>query len=197
MASKVQIAKLALQHIGDRYDISDLSEASVEAEQVNLVFDTTRDAVLRRHAWGFAKKYALGGSLTGTVPGLWTYMYTYPTDCLLMRHIHNPAGLSAKPVPYEVAINADGTKVILTDLPDAELVYTYKVTDVTMFDAEFTMALSYEIAAMIAVPLTGDVQIATNLRELSARSMYAAEEGDSNEGTEDDDHEAPWITARQ
>ena len=37
MASKVQIAKLALQHVGDRYDISDITEATPEAEQVNLL----------------------------------------------------------------------------------------------------------------------------------------------------------------
>jgi hypothetical protein len=38
MASKVQIAKLALQHVGDRYDISDITEATPEAEQVNLLY---------------------------------------------------------------------------------------------------------------------------------------------------------------
>jgi hypothetical protein len=49
MASKVQIAKLALQHVGDRYDISDITEATPEAEQVNLLYDDTRDAMLPPH----------------------------------------------------------------------------------------------------------------------------------------------------
>ena len=43
MASETQIAKLALQHIGDRYDITDLTEESVEAEQVNLPLGFGRD----------------------------------------------------------------------------------------------------------------------------------------------------------
>jgi hypothetical protein len=60
MASKVQIAKLALQHIGDRYDISDITEATPEAEQVNLLFDDTRDALLRQHPWAFATRHGSG-----------------------------------------------------------------------------------------------------------------------------------------
>ena len=51
MASDVQIAKLALQHIGDRWDITALDDASPEAEQVNLIFEDTRDALLRAHPW--------------------------------------------------------------------------------------------------------------------------------------------------
>ena len=40
MASQVQIAKLALQHVGDRFDISSLTEFTPEAEQVNLFLTT-------------------------------------------------------------------------------------------------------------------------------------------------------------
>ena len=58
MSSEVQIARLALQHLGDRYDITSLNEASPEAEQVKLVFDNVRDMVLREHPWKFARKYS-------------------------------------------------------------------------------------------------------------------------------------------
>ena len=58
MASQVQIAKLALQHVGDRFDISSLTEVTPEAEQVNLIFNDTRDALLRQHPWNFAKKFS-------------------------------------------------------------------------------------------------------------------------------------------
>ena len=82
MASETQIAKLALQHVGDRYDISDLTEESVEAEQVNLIFDDTRDWLLRQHPWGFAKKFATPSALVGTVPNNYDFMYTYMTDAV-------------------------------------------------------------------------------------------------------------------
>jgi hypothetical protein len=51
VSSKVQIAKLALQHVGDRYDISDINEATPEAEQVKLLYDDTRDALLRQQGY--------------------------------------------------------------------------------------------------------------------------------------------------
>jgi hypothetical protein len=74
MSSEVQIARLALQNIGDRYDITSLNEASPEAEQVKLVFDNVRDMVLREHPWKFARKYATPAPLAGVVPGNWDYM---------------------------------------------------------------------------------------------------------------------------
>ena len=86
MASKVQIAKMALQHVGDRYDISDITEATPEAEQVNLLYDDTRDALLRQNPWVFATKYVTPAALAGPVPGNWTYMSVYPLqETLLLR----------------------------------------------------------------------------------------------------------------
>jgi len=52
--SDVQIAKLALQHLGDRFDITSLDDARPEAEQINLVFENVRDALLREHPWKFS-----------------------------------------------------------------------------------------------------------------------------------------------
>lgn len=53
------IGQLALQHLGDRFSITSLSDASTEAEQVNLVYEHARDATLRAHPWNFAKKWSL------------------------------------------------------------------------------------------------------------------------------------------
>ena len=104
MASQVQIAKLALQHIGDRYDISDIDEESVEAEQINLIWDDTRDELLRRYPWRFAKKYTNPAALSVTVPGLWTYAYQYPSACVMIRGITNPLGVNVAALKFEVAL---------------------------------------------------------------------------------------------
>ena len=80
--SDVQIAKLALQHIGDRFDITSLTEATPEAEQVNLVFENVRDALLREHPWKFALRYVKPASMSGTPPAQWGYMYAYPSTAV-------------------------------------------------------------------------------------------------------------------
>tara|TARA_R110002096_G_scaffold58166_2_gene146820 strand:- start:1351 stop:1941 length:591 start_codon:yes stop_codon:yes gene_type:complete len=195
MASEVQIAKLALQHIGDRFDISDLTESTPEAEQVNLIFVDTRDALLRQHPWNFAKKYATPAALTATVPGNWDYAYIYPTDAVRVLGVIDPleTGVAIK---FEVARNENNAKVILTDQVDAEFYYTAKITDSTQFDPEFTMALSYKLAAKLAMPLTGERAIAGDMDTLATNTINSAWETDSNEGIEEDLPEAPWIQAR-
>lgn len=195
MASEVQIAKLALQHIGDRWDISDLTENTPEAEQVNLVFADTRDALLRQHPFNFAKKYVTPAALTGTVPGNWTYMYVYPTDALRIRGVVDPAE-SGTPIKFEVARNSSDIKVILTNQLDAEFYYTARITNPTQFDPEFTMALSYKLAAKLAMPLTGERAIMGDMDTLATNVLNSAWETDSNEGIEEDLPEATWIQAR-
>jgi hypothetical protein len=195
MSSDVQIAKLALQHIGDRWDITALDNDSPEAEQVNLIFEDTRDALLRAHPWGFAKSYTSPASLSGTVPGNWDYMYTYLTDALVIQGIVDPteANLTIK---FEVARNNSGVKVILTNQQDPEFIYTKAITDPNEFDPEFVMAFSYMLAARLAIPLTGDGGIAQAMFQQAQSHIGMAEESDSAELIEPDKPDAPWITAR-
>ena len=195
MASNVQIAKLALQHIGDRWDITALDDASPEAEQVSLIFDDTRDALLRAHPWGFAKKFTSPAALSGTVPGNWDYMYTYMTDALTVRGIIDPTKENLT-IKFEVARNSSGAKVILTNQEDPEFVYTQAITDPNEFDPQFVLAFSYMLASRLAIPLTGDGSIAQAMLQQALISVGAAEETDSNEGVEPDKPEASWITAR-
>lgn len=196
MASQVQIAKLALQHVGDRFDISSLTEFTPEAEQVNLIFNDTRDALLRQHPWNFAKKFVSPATVAGTVPGGWTFMYLYPTDAVRILGITNPLGRGQPPIEFEVARNAANNRVLLCDQESAEIVYTARITTTEDFDAEFTMALSYSLAAKLAMPLTGDRGIAGELEKLATIYCNSAWETDASEGIEPAKPEADWITAR-
>ena len=195
MASETQIGKLALQHIGDRYDITDLTEESVEAEQVNLIFDDTRDWLLRQFPWNFATSYATPAALTGTVPNNFDYMYTYMTDAVRVLLVVDPLGLDTE-IPFEVARNSGDVKVILTDQADAEFRYTKRISDTAQFDPEFTMALSYALAAKLAMPLTGDRSIMGDMQNLARNVINSAWATDANEGKADDIPDADWIAAR-
>ena len=196
MASKVQIAKLALQHIGDRYDISDITEATPEAEQVNLLFDDTRDALLRQHPWSFATKYTSPAALSGTAPGHWEYMFLYPTDCIRMLGIVNPLGKDQPHVKFEVARNSSGKRVILADIGEPEIFYTARIEDTTDYDPEFVMAFSYVLAARLVMPLVGERSIAADLYQQAQAVLNSAWETDSNEGIEEAIPDADWIRAR-
>ena len=196
MASDIEIARMALAHVGDRFDISSLTEASTEAEQVNLMFTHVRDQMLRAHPWNFAKKYVSPAALSGTVPGLWTYMYLYPVDALRILGLTNPAGRDAPPLQYETGRNAADQYCIFTDQADVELGFVSRVTDPQEFDTEFTIAFSYALASSVAMSLTGHNGLATKLAQQAQLTLNSALEGDSSEGIEPSFPEASWITAR-
>jgi len=196
MTSQTQIGKLALQHIGDRYDISDLSEASVEAEQINLVYEDVRKEVMRRHPWNFATKFASPATLSVTVPGNWDNAYAYPSDALRIIEIVNPLGRNLPTLDFEIGLLSDDTKVILTDEDNAEFRYTADISDPTRFDSEFTMAFSFMLASRVAMPLTGDGGIKRLLMQEAEGLILQAGATDANEGRTEEPPEASWITAR-
>ena len=197
MASKVQIAKLALQHIGDRYDISALTEDSVEAEQVNLIYDDVRKEVLRMHPWRFATRFTSPATLSVTVPANWTYAYTYPSDGLRILQIEDPLGRDLEQIPFETAVLSDDTRVILTDELDAEFRYIYDEEDPTKFDPEFVNAFSFMLASRMAMALTGDGGIKQALAQEAYSHMSQAGATDANEGRKKKAPDADWITARR
>jgi hypothetical protein len=198
--SEVQIAKLALQHLGDRYDITSLDEAGTEAEQVNLVFANVRDALIREHPWKFALRYYNPSALIGTPPARWGYMYTYPSDALKVWRIVNPLdphGDTLPPLKWSVARNANDTKVLLTDESAPEFEYCKQVVDTGEFDANFDMALSYRIAEAIAMPITGDLSIKNSMAQEAAARTGTAKTEDGNEGVNREmSHDPDWIRAR-
>ena len=200
MASRVQIGRLALQHIGDRYDINSLTEDSPEAEQVNLVFEDAREALLREHPWKFAKKYTTPAQLAGTPPAQWGYQFAYPTDAVRVWEIVNPLGRRRPPIPFDKAVievAGNDVQVLLADISEPEFMYTANVSEPNRFDANFSLALSWRIAELICIPITGDRDLRTTMRNEADTEVGLAMEADSNEGVEPSKAQDPdWIRVR-
>ncbi len=195
--TEVQIAKLALQHLGDRWDITTLSESTPEAEQVNLVFDNVRDMVLRSHPWTFATKFTSPTALAGTVPAQWDYMFTYPSDALRVTRIVNPLGDDQPPIKFAIAKNSSDAKVIMTNEEEPEFEYIQQITDPAEFDPSFVTAFSYRLAQYIAIPITGDRELMRDMKILADTELSMAAAENSNEGIEAEHTRDPdWITAR-
>lgn len=165
MSSEVSICNRALIKVGCNR-ITSLSDNSKEARLCNQIYDDVRDAVLRGFDWSFATKRLTLSLLTETAVG-WLYVYTYPPDCHKAREIYNAnqsdntAGIEATPaITYEIALSStDNKRVILTDQEDAVLIYTAKVTDTNLFGADFEDALTFKLAAELAMPLRQSEQL--------------------------------------
>ena len=88
MASPVDIVNLALGHLGDDANVSNIdpSDGSAQADHAVVYYPMARDQVLCEHAWSFSTRraYLATRALTSPdeQPGNWLYCYALPSDCL-------------------------------------------------------------------------------------------------------------------
>jgi hypothetical protein len=115
MTTRIEIINRAMIAIASRSDVASLTENTPEARQSALIYEPTRDAMLRAAPWNFARKM-IYLTQTKAVPGVpgstaaassawnpatmpappWLYQYAYPADCAHMRYIiESPSNASA------------------------------------------------------------------------------------------------------
>lgn len=103
------------------------------------------------------------------------------------------------PQPYALEIQGDGTQIVLTNVCDAVLRFTIDVTDTTKFDQLFVMALSHQLASMLAGPIIkGDAGRAEAKAQLQLAVSYLskASASDANQRKTRIEPSVPWIRGR-
>lgn len=149
----------------------------------------------------------------------WLYEYSYPSDCVQFRYIipqidtgvigtpifstvtgYSPfVGMPWNAVRFETSsdmVGSDEMNVILTNQYQAIGVYTRQVTNVNLFQNNFTEALVCALAGKLAQPLTGDRALRNEMFQLANDRIIAARASDGNEGLTIIDIPADFITAR-
>lgn len=219
-SSSTEIGNLALDAIGARATIASVTEASAEARVISRQYNQALEDVLASAHWNFARKQValtlLKDATDGDqVPVPWVYEYTYPADCVGARYIMpltavDPAvavGTVAAPtlvgpparfiVSQDLDSNATPIKVILTNQPQAILVYTVRVTNPQLFDGLFTRALAAYLGSLIAIPISGDKRLAQMAFDAADSMVRAARVTNGNEGGPTVIDNVPdWIRVR-
>lgn len=223
MTAAVDLCNRALGAIASRSTISSLNEASVEANECNRWYDSSRQAALRSHNWGFARRTAVL-TLLVTAPGVdsqaatnlpwsfmpWSYEYAYPSDCLKFRlmvpsipgqpFVPRPWLIGLPPVRWEMSADLDTNsvpiRVLLTDQPSAVGVYTFDCTNPDMFDDLYMDALVYTLAGNLAMPVTGNPTVANGMRAKANEAVQKAMVADGNEGLRSQNSTPDWIAIR-
>ena len=176
MASQVDIYNLALARVGHTQLVASTEEGSNEALLCNVFYEQSRDFILREFPWRFAKRRT-ALALTAEQPTeVWGYCYVLPPDCLKVRSLATPGVRNPRvdqKVPFEVS-NLDGAMVIYTDMEEAELIYTYRVTDTTLFDPTFTSAIAFHMAAELGLPLRGKADVSQLMRQAYSYTVSQA-----------------------
>ena len=152
-------------------------------------------------------------------PQGYLYEYALPPDCLKARFLvpslttstttpplTSAGGIMQAPVfrpgaiPFEVALDLDAngneTQVLLTNLSQAQLVYTRRLTNISLWDSQFFMGAKSALAVWLAPGLNGSATLANAAMAIAKGALDAARMSDGNEGPQTQDHEASWISAR-
>ena len=198
MTSEIDICNLALLRLGTRSSIASFSEGSVEANACARIYGLLRDMLLSSHPWTFATRRVELASL-GRPPPQWHCRYAYPSDCLHIRQLHPPKGEHKVP-PFLIAGDVDDLgnpiKVILCNVPAAQLTYTARMEATDMFPSHFIEALAWMIAAELANALTGDDALSANTMQMATSAVNASKVNDANENATPQEHLPDWVMVR-
>jgi len=177
------ICNLALSHIGDTVTITSLADDTTEAKELSKVYDICRDSVLRSFAWPFATKKIQLTLAAGETDPDYTYVYLMPTDYLdtirLFQASASNAGLFT--FDYKLLSAADNSLRLLCNVQAAYLEYVAKITDPTVYPADFIEALSYKLAAEVAMSLTANISMRAQMLQIYTSFNYSAKKRSANE----------------
>lgn len=165
---------------------------------------------------------ASDGSLSDDPPPQpWLYEYAYPSDCIRGRFILPNFGSTSSAIPLTTYQNTsyinqfwmggpiawklgldtdpsgeDDVKVILTNQPQAQLVYTRQVDNPNLWDAQFINAATTYLGVWFLNALSRNAQGFRDQIALAMDIIRQARVDDGNEGNTTVDNVPDWIRIR-
>lgn len=217
MASEVDICNMALAHVGSDAVVLSINptDGTVEAGHCARFLKLARTELLESFTWRWSKTRVQLATVTNP-SDVWAYAYQIPSNMLSANRILNATYLQQFGLwPFwSPLITADELRafneygsadfdiegdVLLTNEPDATLLYTIDITDPAKFSPTFYVAWSYLLASFIAGPLIkGDAgaTAAAKFRQIATKIADQAAARDMNSGAEPSQQEASSIRAR-
>lgn len=203
---------LACSILGMSERVDDPDGTSHVPKTFRAFWPAARDLTLRDFPWACAKKVRVLALRDQDVPG-WQYTYDYPNDCLLALAVMPETGLRMRTVwqdvwenhchhrpqrwPFDRMLNAAGTgQVIVTDLPEAHLMYIARVENPAAYDVGLVMTAAAKLAFLSAATFKVKPEFVRLAAETYELERAKATANDLNEGYPDEEPETPSIAAR-
>jgi hypothetical protein len=201
MATEVDIANLALAHLGDSATVASLDppEGSAQAELCAIFYPIARNALLESHNWKFSiRRVTLAALSVDSYE--WAFAYAAPSDAIRLLSVLPPgASATDSSQPYDTESAPGGENIILTNQESAVLRYTAFVSDTSKFTPLVVEALSMLLASYLAGPiLKGDVgkAEAKACYTLYRTILAQASASDANQRKVSPTHTPAWIGGR-
>jgi hypothetical protein len=207
MASVADICNLALSHLGSFAQITSISpvDGTVEAGYCARFYPIARKEMLEAGSWTWSKTRVALAPVTN--PSLvWQYAYALPADCIDAKRVLQKAYVQQLFVTlYSNWLTYDELQmfteqgsadfevedgVLLTNEPDAVLLYTRDVTDTTKFSTAAVIGLSYLLGSYLAGPIIKGLpgaQTSATMRKAAMNVIGEAAADDANQSSESSD----------
>lgn len=157
--SKIGICNVALAMLGSSA-IRSFSEANKRARMCDVMFDSTKDYLLAKFDWPFARQYQKLQPLADVTSPAGMYAYALPQDCVAPRDLA-PKGskerwyVMGRTLFCETPNDGDGPY----------LFYTRKVTDTAFFTDTFSHLLALVLAIRMGPSITQDKALIRELKQ--------------------------------
>lgn len=177
--TKLDIWNAALGMIGhDRQvtSVDPLVDASVEATRCRTFWDGARRLVFASRPWQWlAVEDAISATETGD-DGV-THVFDKPDDMLRLIAARATDGTPVVCHPHATTLRSDADEMVIEYVADDD--------DPTWWPPLICDAVAAELAARIAIPMSGNFQMSNALRAMSSEYVAQAEQqqGDAPEGT--------------
>jgi hypothetical protein len=154
MASDIDICNTGLFLVGAD-EITSFQDDTREAKISNVIYETTKQALLSCHIWNFSLKFAelAGTTLASTAAAYdfdYKYEYTLPSDFLRMAKTDD-LNNSLYDHPYEIV-----GKKLYTNASPVNIQYQSSGINESTFPAPFQRAFELELAKLYAASLLQD-----------------------------------------
>lgn len=205
MATQLGICNMALAHLAQinaqkRMTVFQRSSANTDPQHACLDFyDESKEEMLAYMDWPRAtKRKALSvSSADPIVDGKWTYKYTRPADCLIVRAVIDTSGIEYE---WELGAEVDAGDASLTDewiytnLDDAYIRYTY-LLDESRYTVGMAMLHSMILAERVCMTVTAKPEIVEVItRKLHSRIEILAQKLGASEGFVENEHGETKMT---
>lgn len=216
-ASDVVICNLALNLTGADALLSSINppDGSVESGYCARYYPVARQELIETFPWTFAKTRVALSALSVNPSATWSYAYAAPSDLIQPQRVLTTAVLDAYGFyPFNRLITSGESALfsergsadfesengaILTNEPNAVLLYVRDVTDTSKFTTGFTVSLSYLLASYLAGPIikgSAGAKAAANLRSIAIKKAAEAMANDANSSVESNQFLPAHLRAR-
>lgn len=146
------------------------------------IYPGTLTEVLTMHPWNFSKRRAWLVRLVEAPPFGWRYAFTLPPDYLVARGTNRDEDFFGPP-GWDVEVNADGHRVVVSNEERVGLVYHAHVEDLNLWSPLARQVLVKLLAARLSKAITGQNSTAERFLKEAVGLLSEGRRSDGREGT--------------